>query len=239
VRRISVEGLENLTAALEQRKGAVLLDCPLGYTLIGKAALASLGFTICQIHDERHWGSPSWIGRHVVRPMRRARERSVFSKLVDIEEGSLGYLKTVVSWLSMNRLVCVSAFGTNGMRFVRVPFLGESRRFPTGPVNLGLVTGAAVLAIFCVRDVAGRLHLIISPRLTLGRFVSKESAVSSMVEEYADLVERYVRMYPEQWHRWHQTGSDPGESLARPRNTVVQGVTQVSVRDDSGSTATW
>jgi lauroyl/myristoyl acyltransferase len=79
-----------------------------------------------------------------------------------------------------------------------VPFLGGHLMLPTGPMKLSQATGAPIVPIFSVRTPGGKLRVIIEPALG-GESKTTGVGDDPVTGEWAGLLERYVRQYPDQW----------------------------------------
>lgn len=84
-----------------------------------------------------------------------------------------------------------------------VDFFGLPTAFVSGPANLGLRTGAAALAVFCVRVGPFQYRLyseLLVPAATQGL---DEQAFTQIL---STAIEKYIRLFPEQWtwnyRRW-------------------------------------
>jgi KDO2-lipid IV(A) lauroyltransferase len=194
--RLRVEGLDALQAALARGRGAILWECTLGQRVLAKVALIDRGFPLCQVHGPAHGGSPTWMGRHVLRPLQRRAAARLFVEIVDIQEESVAYLRRVTARLRGNGIVCIPALGYAGQRFASLPFLGAPARMATGVVTLARTTGAALIPIFCFVDRG-------APRLVLGGPLDPTGDGGlSAAAEYAGRLEALVRAHPEQWPGW-------------------------------------
>jgi lauroyl/myristoyl acyltransferase len=79
-------------------------------------------------------------------------------------------------------------------------FFGEVARFPTGPIELALKTGAPLLPAFSVRDKDDRYIAIGEAPMFLTPSGDHEADVRGAMEQILAAFERYIRKYPDQWH---------------------------------------
>jgi KDO2-lipid IV(A) lauroyltransferase len=79
-------------------------------------------------------------------------------------------------------------------------FFGSPARFPTGPVEIALRTGAPILPAFCIREANDRYVAFGEPPLYLRRSKDPEADVRDAMEAILRTFERYIRRYPDQWH---------------------------------------
>ena len=201
--RVEVEGLERLRAALKRRKGVILWESPFGSRAYLHLALLRAGISFTQVHGAEHGGSNSWLGQHIVRRIHRAVEERVVPEVVEIQEGTYSYLRLIKARLGANRIVCMPGLGPKGRRFIRLDCLGGREFVATGVISLALSTGGALMPVYCFRASPGVWKTVFEEPLRLDNIEDKREAQVAAAKHYAELVESYVRRYPEQWRRWH------------------------------------
>jgi lauroyl/myristoyl acyltransferase len=80
----------------------------------------------------------------------------------------------------------------------RVPFFGREALLPSAHVALALRTGASLVAGFAHRE--GRtMHAVFEPEVVLQRTGDHEADLREGVRQWAEILERHVRVAPEQW----------------------------------------
>lgn len=78
-----------------------------------------------------------------------------------------------------------------------VDFFGERTSLPTLAVRLAMRTGAAVVPAFNLRREDGDYDAFFEPAVDMA--LGGDGAVARNVEQVAHVMERYIRMRPEQW----------------------------------------
>lgn len=199
---VRIENFTRITDALEQGKGAILWNSFFGQPLLDRAVLSREGLPLCHVHYGRE-ELPDWMRRSPLRLHYRSAKKQFVAEVIDIQRGSLAYLKAVIAWLKDNRVVIINATGGSGHAFVEIDFLGETRLFATGGISLARTTGAPILPIFCFSDEQGFERLVVEKPLELGGGADREAAVARVLSAYSGLLEQYILRYPEQWHRWY------------------------------------
>ena len=86
---------------------------------------------------------------------------------------------------------------------VFVNFFGHPAYTPIGPVALAKATGASIIPAFIVRD-NGRHDLIIEKPIELVDTGDKEKDVVINTQKWSDVVESYIRKYPDHWVWMHK-----------------------------------
>ncbi len=203
LRRLRIDGLEHLRAAVGESRGVILWESWLGSRLLGEIALVRAGFALHQLHEPGHGGSRSWLGRRVVRRIYRNAERRVFAAVIEIDDRSLSYLRRVTRILDAGGIVCTNALGRRGDRFVEVDCLGDRCRVATGPLSLARMTGCALVPIFAYDD-GGYRVVLEAPIRPRGAHSPGGPSPEQCAAHYARLLERHVRAAPQQWPMWHR-----------------------------------
>ncbi|MBI4297932.1 MAG: lysophospholipid acyltransferase family protein [Chloroflexi bacterium] len=108
-------------------------------------------------------------------------------------------LKRVVRELRSGGVVVVACDRGVGKKGVRVRFLGEEAMLPSGAVELALMTGAALIPAFSVREGRRRFSLFIETPLPLAATGRDGHRVVENLERLLAVVGEYIRRYPGQW----------------------------------------
>ncbi|HYM49997.1 MAG TPA: hypothetical protein VET65_05425 [Candidatus Limnocylindrales bacterium] len=182
-------GTEHLDAALAAGRGVIVVAPHMGSWELACASWAAsygeIGVMVEQIEPRRLFQHVfdlrSRMGIKVI-PLSRTAARDILRLLKDG--------RMVV--LAMDRDI----LGTG--RPLR--FFGEIARFPTGPVELALKTGAPLLPAFCVRDPDDRYIAIGEAPIFLTPSGNHEADVQGAMERILASFESYIRKYPDQWH---------------------------------------
>ncbi len=85
---------------------------------------------------------------------------------------------------------------------VFVSFFGKPAWTPAAPVKISIATGAPILPMFVIRE-GNRYRLYIEDAICPEKTDNGEEAVQAMTQRWSDVVEKYVRRYPEQWVWMH------------------------------------
>lgn len=200
---VTIRGLDHLRAALNRKKGAILWESPLGFRILGTRALVEQGFPITQVHGPAHGGGPSVAGQRFFRRIHRTAEARLLPDVVRIQEASTSYVDALMKRLRENAIVCMAGFGPMGSRFVPLDFLGVRQYFATGIISLALVSGAALIPVFCYRESDGVQHLSLEQPVPLPSGRNRQELYTEALESHSRMLADYVKRYPSQWSRWH------------------------------------
>jgi KDO2-lipid IV(A) lauroyltransferase len=106
--------------------------------------------------------------------------------------------------LKENRFVCLLADQDAGRDGLFVPLLGRDASTATGPASLALRSGAEMIPGFILRRGGGRHHMVIEPPIALEAGVSPEEAVARATQRYVEILESYLKRYPDHWFWVHR-----------------------------------
>jgi KDO2-lipid IV(A) lauroyltransferase len=187
-----VEGWPHLEKALAKGKGVLLVTAHLGNWELLAAALAArvpAGAVAQKIYDSR------------------------FDSLItDFRENHLGVsmikrgmaLRGILEALKKNQLVIVLCDQDSGKDGVFVPFFGRSAWTQSGTARIALKTGAALVPAFMVRGEDGLFEMRVEKEIPLPSGADMEKKVLETVRRYTEVIESFVRAYPDQWVWMHE-----------------------------------
>jgi len=199
-----IEGYEKIVAAERRGKGVLLATAHLGNWYLGGMLLAGLDHPI-----------------HVVLKPDRfpvvERFRSEMHRRWGVREIAVGdsFLSGVAVVQALARgetlgIQCDRDFNNTG---IAVDFFGRPAFFPRGPFTAAMVTDAAMLPSFILRE-GSRYRIVIEDVLTIDRGGNHEADLRANVERFVRILERYVRRYPTQWYCFYPFWDDPSRRLA-------------------------
>ena len=93
-------------------------------------------------------------------------------------------------------------FGSAGGVFV--DFFGQKAATATGPVVFAKRTRAPILPMFVVRQKDDTHKVIIDPPLKLEEFADDKEMIQRNTEKITQVIERYIRQYPQEWGWMHR-----------------------------------
>lgn len=208
---INICGQEHLQDSLKRGKGAILWESSyFGRRNLAKHILKQNGFAIDQVHASSHVGgfdvqgeNQSWAMERVIRPFFENCERSFVREIIYLgDPDSLAFTRVMISRLRNNGILCISADGTRGHKFVSVSVLGRKVSFATGAVSLARITNTPILPLFCFADITGRTRLTILPPLQIPPGLQREKALKDAICQFVVLLESHLREYPGQYRKW-------------------------------------
>ncbi len=194
-----IEGYEKIVAAEREGRGVLLATAHLGNWYLGGMLLGGLDHPI-----------------HVVLKADRfpivERFRSEMHARWGVREIAVGdtFLSgvAVVRALARGQILgiqCDRDFNNTG---IAVEFFGRPAYFPRGPFAAAMVSGAAMLPSFILRE-GDRYRIVIEDPLAIDRGRDHETDLRANVERFVRLLERYIRAHPTQWYCFYPFWDDP------------------------------
>ena len=188
-----VEGLEHLKEATQRGKGVIGLGAHLGNFLILGNRLNSLGFPCTSI----------------MRQMKDGKLQSIFDQLKgNFRQNWIPKLpvsraiRESIAWLRKGKLLLIYMDQRSG-KGVKVDFMGIPTSTPTGAAVFALKTGAVVLPIVNVQDGDGCYKLIIGEEVAVEKTANHKSDIFVNTARFNKAIEKYIRLYPDQWFWFH------------------------------------
>jgi KDO2-lipid IV(A) lauroyltransferase len=191
-RTVAIEGAENLTRALEKKKGVVLITTHLGNWELMGMALSLAGFKINSIVQAQ--ANDMW--DQYINDCRR----SIGMKLIR----KRGFLRPIVD--AFNRNEVVSFFidqHAKGMGLLLKVF-GRDARIPRGAAEFALKLDKPVVFAYIVRESPGKHRLVISEEIQLSTSGDYQKDLQENTVRFIGLVQSTISQYPEQWLWMHR-----------------------------------
>ena len=183
-RSVVVSGWEHVVTAYERGNGVVFASAHLGPISVCGQIFVANGYDVT-LPVEKETGELS-------RVINRLRRRM---GLTLVYTGSaLGIHRVLKNGGALGLLADRAVTGVGE----RVPFFGREALLPSAHVALALRTGASLVPGFARRE--GRtMRARFEPELVLRRTGDHEADVRDGVRRWAELLEKHVRVAPEQW----------------------------------------
>jgi KDO2-lipid IV(A) lauroyltransferase len=181
---VEKRGWHHFEEAHARGKGVIVASAHLGpISVVGQLLVAHDFDTVLPIEPER---------TEVHRAINRARSTM-----------GLQLVSTDTPLAAVRALKQGKVFGLLADRAVtgvgeRVPFFGREALLPSAHIAIGLRTGAPVVPAFSLRD-RGTLVASIEPPIPLTSSGDRDADVHAGVARWAQVLEDYVRRFPEQW----------------------------------------
>ncbi|MFI9274720.1 phosphatidylinositol mannoside acyltransferase [Kitasatospora sp. NPDC052896] len=190
--RIQVDGIEYLTTALAEGRGAVIaLPHMANWDLAGAWVVRHLGISFTTVAE-------------------RLKPESLFDRFVAYREG-LGMevlaltgsggsvFGTLARRLREGRMVCLVGDRDLSDAGLPVRFFGETTKMPAGPAVLAQRTGAALLPVTLWYD-GPVMRATIHPPIEPGEGADRGAVTREMTQRLADVWAEGIARHPQDWH---------------------------------------
>lgn len=218
-RLLRIEGLEHLDAALQRKRGVILLGSHLNSSVLLNAiiVLRERGYDIGAVLPEPRdpWASSAL--RDVLN--RRLKTRTMF-ELTGAFHAQFN-IRPIVRRLADNLVVAQPGDGLHSARFVEVEFLGRQIPFPTGIASVAQLTGAVVVPVFQLGAPPDQLRVVLEEPRTIERGEGGGRALEDAVAAYAKRLEHHLRENVACWEHW--LIDDTLETMSKwPQKSLVE-----------------
>ena len=199
---IEIEGLDRIKEARDKGKGVILLG---GH--FGNWEISSLGISAS--------GQRMYIFAREQKHVRLNNLLNSYREMTGSKVVAKGFsVREIIKALRDNNVVAMLIDQDAGAKGTFVNFLNRPASMAQGPVTLGFKTGAAVIPCFMRRKDYDRHVVELYEQLQLVNTEDKEKDLKVNLESIADILEGYIRRFPEQWlwshKRWK---SSPGRTV--------------------------
>jgi phosphatidylinositol dimannoside acyltransferase len=188
-RLVEPRGIENLKAALQRGKGAVVALPHIGnISYLPEPMAARLDRRIMTVVEQ--------VADPRVQELVTALRRRKRTEIVPISPRAVHQLMQA---LRAGDVVALANDRTVGSATVEVEFFGAPARLPSGPAMLALRTGAPLLTAFTYREADNRSIVVIDLPIVLERSGRLAEDVYRLTQAVARVLESYIRYHPAQW----------------------------------------
>jgi KDO2-lipid IV(A) lauroyltransferase len=194
---VECEGLHHLEAAEARGRGTILFTGHLGAWELTSLALSAFGHRV------------DFLARRIDNPLIEElveRTRTRFgNRSIDKRAAARPMLRTLGAGGTLGILVDLNTQPHEG---VFVDFFGIPASTTSSLATLALRTDAAVLPIFAPWDEERKRFILrIEPPVSITQTGDAEEDVRALTARITEVIEKYVRLYPEQWlwihKRWN------------------------------------
>ena len=192
-RLVEYQGLENLKRAYGKGRGVLLFTGHLGHWELMGVAQGYLGFPLSVV--SRPLDNP-YLEKMLYSYRCKSGNRVIYKK--DAVKGILEALKRKEG---VAVLIDQNAIPQEGI-FIR--FFGRWASTTPLLASLALRTGAPLIPAFALPIRNGRYRLIYGEEIEPGEFANRREAIINLTQRCTDVIEGYIRRYPEYWLWIHQ-----------------------------------
>ncbi|MDO8603374.1 MAG: lysophospholipid acyltransferase family protein [Candidatus Omnitrophota bacterium] len=203
-RRVKVEGLEIIDGVLKQNRGGIILTCHIGNWEMGGVTMAMLGYDISAVAlNHRHKNINDFF-------IKQREDKGL--KVIPIDHS----MKRCVSVLRRKGLLALAGdrdFTDSG---VVMDFFGIPTSIPKGPAMFALKTNSPIIPGMFIRQDSFNYKLIFSAPIEVKETpgVDKDEIIKQASYKFVAVMEKYIRLYPEQWLIFRRFWDAPVDEMA-------------------------
>ena len=187
------EGKEHLDAVLKKGKGAVILSAHFGNFISMFLRLIQEGYKINVVTRKARDG---YFEKYISNFRNSNALNTIYA---DSGRQSIGKSIKALRANEMLIILLDQNYGRHGGVFV--DFFGKKAATATGPLIFSTRTQAPILPMFPVYQGNRKHKIIIEPPIKMIQSDSEEALVEN-ISRLTQVIERYVRKYPDQWGGW-------------------------------------
>jgi len=197
-RHVKLENVDSLKFSLEQGKGVIVLTAHFGNWEIASLVASLNGYTMSVFAREQKYEKLN----NLLNQFRQSTGCKVITKGFSI--------KDIIRTLNNNGIVAMLSDQDAGANGVFVNFFNRPASTAQGIIAFGSKTGAKILPSFIWRvGVDKHIARVGDPFKLIVSTGDKEKDVQVNLQRIADILEDYIRKFPEQWlwahKRWKST----------------------------------
>lgn len=189
---VTIGNAQILDAAVRRGKGIIILTAHFGNWELTGLTLRERGYRGCVIGRRIYFDKyDAWLNE-----LRRMHDVNVIYR----DESPRKAIKA----LRDNQIVGIVADqDVDSVEGVFVNFFGKPAYTPAGPVVLARATGAALIPALMIKE-GSRHVLMVEKPLELVDTGNKEQDLVTNTQKWSDVIESYIRKYPDQWVWMHR-----------------------------------
>lgn len=196
-RMVALEGREHLDRALAAGRGVLLFQAHFGAFQMTMPAIGYRGYRMNQISAsaalwKNSGGSDAPERMHTI--------KADYEERLPVRHISVASsMRPVFRALERNEIVGITVDGGGGRKTLQLPFLGRIANFQTGPADLAVRTGAAIVPAFIVTEPGLRHRLTLHPPLRVDPDAGPDASRRAILGQFALLLEQCVRAHPDHY----------------------------------------
>lgn len=193
LRMVTFEGEENIKAALEKKRGVIVLSAHFGnWELLG-AALVARGYPLTVVRRDQADGLLNDV-------IQKQRDK----KGIKTVPRDKPLFVALTSLLKANELVALIADQNAGPEGIFVNFFGRPAATFKGPGLFKTITGAPIIPIFLVREGYWKHRVVFLPPVTCPNSGDVGHDIVALTQGCTKVIEDIVAAHPEQWMWQHK-----------------------------------
>jgi len=194
---LAIDGMEHLEAAVKKGKGIIFLTGHFGNWELCSVAGGVIGYPMLVLAREQKLSRLNDL-------------LNEYRELMGCKVIKKGFaLRDMLIALRNNSIIGMLVDQDAGKRGVFVDFFGRKTSTAHGPMSFAIKTDAIILPTFIIRQKGPYHRASIQPPLQIEKTQDQESNIKNGLQKFANVLELYIRKYPDQWlwvhKRWKST----------------------------------
>lgn len=189
---VAVKNIEQVDAALARGKGAIILSAHIGNWELGGHVLSMLRnpiYAVVMTHQHAK-----------INDFFRKQRTMANMKPIEIGMG----LRACYNALKNNSLLAVLGDRDFTKKGIYINFFDKPALIPKGPAVLSYRTGAAIVPAFMIRQKDDTFVFVFEKPIVPNSADDEDEAIKKLAKRYSQVIESYVRRYPEQWYMFRR-----------------------------------
>ena len=195
--RLEMEGEEHFDEAEAHGRGVIFVSAHMGSIEVASSLVVLRGYKITSVaEDLRPRLLMDWI--------RTCRAKMGITLLPATGSG----IRLLRALRRKEMVAFVVDIGVERVEGVPITFFGRQTVFPVGPARLARLSGAPIVFGLAARQPGGGFRAHIQPPLLSDRRLDAEEDARQLTQRIAEIFERFVRRYPDQWYAFRDMWPD-------------------------------
>lgn len=191
-RFVTIENIDIFDQALKKGRGIIVLTAHFGNWELLAMTIRLKGYPGAAVGRKLYF--------HKFDTFLNQLRKSGLVNVIDRTESPRQFLKVLRANEVLGMLADQDVDSVEG---VFVDFFGRSAYTPIGPAVLASVSGAPLIPVFLVRE-GPRHRFIVEKPIELIDTGNKEADILANTQNWSNVVEAYIRKYPDQWVWMHR-----------------------------------
>jgi KDO2-lipid IV(A) lauroyltransferase len=190
---VEIKGRENLDNALSKNNGVILVSAHFSNWELGAVALAEYGYEIYEVIREL---SDKKVNEFV--------NKIKTEKNIKLIPRNNQTVKNVIKLLKENKIIILALDQNAGKGGIFINFFGKPASTFAGPIIISKRINSPIVPVFIVRKEDGNFQIIVEKEFELEKTENYSEFIFKNLQNLSNIIEDYVRKYPEQWFWFHQ-----------------------------------
>jgi KDO2-lipid IV(A) lauroyltransferase len=193
--RWEIKGEEHLKAAYLKGKGVIIVSAHMGNFPLMISLFALKGYRIAVVAKVPQKG----VGGRVIKLF----EQKFGIRFIYARENRKAAL-ACAKLLKKGNIIFVQLDQNAAFHKAMIDFFGYPVPVPRSPAVLAQKTGAAIVPVFAFCKPGLGHKVICEPEVKIKPTANKEKDIHHILTILTQIIEKYARLYPEQWWWWHR-----------------------------------